>query len=226
LVHRVHEDGVTARSELRGFGPAGLLAIAVIVAGNLAGPLVGALLVILWARLSGTPPRALGFSRPRRWALTIVASILLGVAFKLAMKAVVMPLLGADPINRAYHYLAGNTAALPLMLVNVILVAGLGEEIVYRGYLFERLGKLLGSRAIAKAAIVVIAAAIFGAAHYSVQGLAGVQQATIGGLVFGTAFAVTNRLWPLIIAHAAFDVAAVFIIYWDLEYAIAHWVFR
>jgi len=112
------------------------------------------------------------------------------------------------------------------MLLNVILVAGLGEEIVYRGYLFERLGKLLGSRAIAKAAIVVIAAAIFGAAHYSVQGLAGVQQATVGGLVFGTAFAVTNRLWPLIIAHAAFDVAAVFIIYWDVEGQIAHWVFR
>jgi membrane protease YdiL (CAAX protease family) len=214
------------RSELRGFGPAGLLAIAVIVAGNLAGPLVGAPLVIIWALVSRTPLRALGFTRPRRWALTIVAAILLGVAFKLLMKAVVMPLLGADPINRAYHYLAGNTEALPLMLVNVILVAGLGEEIVYRGYLFERLGKLFGKNAIAKAAIVLIGAALFSAAHYPKQGLAGVQQAAIGGLVFGTAFAVTNRLWPLIIAHAAFDVAATFIIYWDLEYAIAHWVFR
>jgi hypothetical protein len=214
------------RTELRGFGPAGLLAIAVIVAGNLAGPLVGAALVIAWAIVSGTPLRALGFSRPRRWALTIVAGILLGVAFKLVMKAIVMPLLGADPINRAYHYLAGNTAALPLMLLNVIVVAGLGEEIVYRGYLFERLGKLLGRSVMAKAATVLIAAGLFGAAHYGSQGLAGVQQATIGGLVFGTAFAVTNRLWPLIIAHAALDVAAVFIIYWDLEYAIAHWVFR
>ena len=112
------------------------------------------------------------------------------------------------------------------MLVNVIVVAGFGEEIVYRGYLFERLGKLLGSSAIAKAAIVLIGAAIFGAAHYGNQGLAGVQQAAIGGLVFGTFFALTNRLWPLIIAHAAFDIAALFIIYWDLEYAIAHWVFR
>ena len=214
------------RSELRGFGPAGLLAIAVIAAGNLAGPLVGAPLVIVWAVVSGTPFRALGFTHPRRWGLTIAAAVILGIAFKLLMKAVVMPLLGADPINWAYHYLAGNTAALPLMLVNVIVVAGFGEEIVYRGYLFERLGKLLGSSAIAKAAIVLIGAAIFGAAHYGNQGLAGVQQATIGGLVFGTVFAATNRLWPLIIAHAAFDIAALFIIYWNLEYAIAHWVFR
>ena len=214
------------RTELRGFGPAGLLAIAVVVAGNLAGPIVGAPLVLIWAAASGTPLRALGFARPRRWTLTIVTGILLGVAFKLAMKAIVMPLLGADPINRAYHYLAGNTAALPLMLLNVILIAGLGEEIVYRGYLFERLGKLLGKNAIAQAAIVLIGAALFGAAHYAGQGLAGAQQATIVGLVFGTAFAVTSRLWPLIIAHAAFDVAAVFIIYWDLESAVAHWVFR
>ena len=203
-----------------------LLAIAVIVAGNLAGPLVGAPLVLIWAVASGTPFRELGFTRPRRWALTIAAAVVAGIAFKLLMKAVVMPLLGADPINRAYHYLAGNTEALPLMLVNVILVAGLGEEIVYRGYLFERLGKLFGSSAIAKGAIVVIGAAIFGAAHYGNQGLAGVQQATIGGLVFGTVFAATNRIWPLIIAHAAFDIAALFIIYWNLEYAIAHWVFR
>ena len=214
------------RDDLRGFGPAGLLAIAVIVAGNLAGPLVGAPLVIAWAIVSGTPFRALGFVRPRRWGLTIVGAILFGVAFKLLMKAVVMPMLGAEPINRAYHYLAGNTAALPLMFVNVILVAGLGEEIVYRGYLFERLGKLLGKTLIAQAAIVPIGAALFGAAHYGIQGLAGVQQATIVGLVFGTAFAITRRLWPLIIAHAAFDVAALFIIYWNVEYAIAHWVFR
>ena len=214
------------RTELREFGPAGLLAIALIVAGNLAGPLIGAPLVLIWAVVSGTPFRALGFTRPRRWALTIAAAVVLGIGFKLLMKAVIMPLLGADPINRAYHYLAGNTEALPLMLINVILVAGLGEEIVYRGYLFERLGKLFGSRAIAKGAIVVIGAAIFGAAHYGNQGLAGVQQATIGGLVFGTFFAATHRLWPVIIAHAAFDIAALFIIYWDVEVQIAHWVFR
>ena len=217
---------MATRSELRGFGPAGLLAIAVIAAGNLAGPLIGAPLVLIWAVVSGTPFRELGFTRHRRWALTIAAAVILGVGFKLLMKAVVMPLLGADSINWAYHYLAGNAAAIPLMLVNVIVVAGFGEEIVYRGYLFERLSQLLGTRVPAKAAIVVIGAAIFGAAHYGNQGLPGVQQATIGGLVFGTFFAATHRLWPLIIAHAAFDIAAVFIIYWDLEYAIAHWVFR
>jgi len=136
-----------------------------------------------------------------------------------------MPLLGADPINQAYHYLAGNTAALPGMLVAVIVVAGFGEETVFRGYLFERFGKLFGSGVGAKAAIVLLTSVWFGLLHYPEQGLAGAEQATIFGLVFGTIFAVRGRIWMLMFAHAAFDVTAVLIIYWDLEVYVAHLVF-
>jgi membrane protease YdiL (CAAX protease family) len=62
--------------------------------------------------------------------------------------------------------------------------------------------------------------------HYQVQGLAGVQQATIVGLVFGTIYAVTGRLWMLIFAHAAFDLTALAIIYWDMETAVASFFFN
>src|SRR5688572_25587302 len=140
-----------------------------------------------------------------------------GSAFKLLMKAIVMPLLGADPINQAYHYLVGNRAALPGILFAVIVGAGFGEETVFRGYLFERLGKLLGTSRAAKAIIVMMTSVLFGLAHYPDQGLAGAQQGTILGLVFGAIFAVTGRLGMLMVAHAAFDVTAVAIIYWDLE---------
>ena len=163
--------------------------------------------------------------RPESWVRTLAVGIAFGVAFKLLMKAVVMPLLGADPINQAYHYLAGNTAALPAILFAVIVGAGFSEETVFRGFLFERFGKLLGPGVAAKILIVVITAAWFGALHYPVQGLAGAQQATIVGLVFGTIFAVTGRLVMLMVAHAAFDVAAVAIIYWDLESEVAHLFF-
>ena len=37
----------------------------------------------------------------------------LGVALKLAMKAMVMPLLGAPAVNEAFRFLAGNRALLP-----------------------------------------------------------------------------------------------------------------
>jgi len=53
-------------------------------------------------------------------------------------------LLGASPANQAYRYLIGNPSAIPSAALTMIVVAGFGEEILFRGYLFERLGKLLG----------------------------------------------------------------------------------
>lgn len=185
---------------------------------------LSALLILVWARASRTPWRDLGFVRPESWGRTVVVGILFGVVFKLAMKVVVMPLLGADPINHAYHYLAGNRAALPGMLITVIVSAGFAEETIYRSYLFERLGKLFGKSAGAKVAIVALTSVLFAAAHGRVQGLAGVEQAAVTGLVFGAVFAVTGQIFPLMIAHAAFDVTAVWIIYADLETTIAHWI--
>ena len=68
-----------------------------------------------------------------------------GIALKFLMKAVVMPLLAADPINQTYHYLAGNQSALPGMLYAIIIGAGFGEETLFpRVPVSERLGAFLG----------------------------------------------------------------------------------
>ncbi|HYI64907.1 MAG TPA: CPBP family intramembrane glutamic endopeptidase [Allosphingosinicella sp.] len=206
---------------LRGFGPAGLVAILAILAGNALFVPLSALLVLLWARRSRTPWRAIGLVRPKSWIGGLAAGLALGIAFKLVMKALVMPMLGADPVNQAYHYLAGNTATLPAMLFLILVGAGFGEEMVWRGWMFERLGRLLGESAGAKAAIVLVTAALFGLVHYPEQGLPGVQQAVIVGLVFGAIFAAAGRLWMLICAHAAFDLTALALIYWDVETEVA-----
>lgn len=207
---------------LRGFGPIGLLAILVISLGNALFVPLSALLVLAWAWRSRTCWREIGFSRPRNWLAAILIGIALGVAFKLVMKALVMPLLGAPPINPAYHHLAGNAAALPAMLYLILIGAGFGEETYFRGYLFERLARLVGSGPGPKTAIVLLSSIWFGLAHLPEQGLAGMEQAIIVGLVFGAIYAVTGRLWLLIFAHAAFDLAALAIIYWDVEAQVAH----
>src|SRR6185312_15587407 len=103
-------------------------------------------------------------------------------------------LLGGPAINPAYHFLTGNTAALPGMLFAIIVGAGFGEEIIYRGWMFERLGRLFGTSAIAKTAIILITSILFAIVHYSVQGLPGVEQALIVGMVFGTIFAMTGSI--------------------------------
>jgi membrane protease YdiL (CAAX protease family) len=210
---------------LRGFGPLGLLAMLLIVLASFLQPLSG-ILVLVWAWRSHTPWREIGYVRPRSWPATLAAGILFGCAFKLLMKAVVMPLLGAPEINAAYQYLTGNPAALPGIVFTMVVAAGFGEETLFRGYLFERLGKLFGTGTRAKVFIVLLTSALFAAGHYANLGLPGAEQAMITGLVFGTIFAVTGRIWLVMCAHAAFDLAAAGIIYWNLESAVAHLVFN
>ena len=210
---------------LRGFGPIGLLALGAIYLGNALFIPLSALLVLVWAWRSRTPWRELGLARPASWAAAIVGGVLFGVGLKLVMKAVVLPLLGAPATNGAFQFLVGNTAALPAMLFMVIVGAGFGEEVLFRGFLFERLGKLFGPRRGTPLAIVLLTAIWFGLEHYSLQGVPGVQQATLFGLVWGAIRARTGSIWMLAVAHAAFDVTAVAIIYWDLETTVAHWVF-
>ena len=163
---------------------------------------------------------------PKSWVGSTAIGIVFGCGFKLLMKILVMPLLGADPINQTFHYLVGNRAALPGMLYVVIIGAGFGEETMFRGYLFERFGKLFGQSLASKTVIVLITSVWFGLAHYSLQGVAGTEQALITGLVFGTIFATTGRIWMLMVAHASFDLTAVAIIYWDWETRVAHLIFK
>jgi membrane protease YdiL (CAAX protease family) len=218
------DDPVAAA--LRGFGPVGILAILVILASNFVIAPINAILVLLWARLSRTPWREIGYVQPESWIGSVVVGIVFGCAFKFIMKAMVMPLLGAPPTNAAYHFLVGNKAALPGMLFLLMLDAGFGEETVYRGWMFERLGKLFGRSVWARTLIVLITSILFSLAHYSVQGLPGSEQALFTGMVFGTIYAVTGRLFLVMVTHVAFDVTALALIYWNFETAVAHSIFK
>ena len=214
-------------ADLRGFGPTGLGAILVIFLGAVLASGWGAgLLVLVWAYRSRTPWPDLGFAPPKSWPATVAGGVLFGVALKLLHKSVILPLLGIEPINHAYHFLVGNPGALPGIVLTILVSAAFGEETFYRGYLFERIGKLLGRGTRAKLVALAVSSVLFGAAHLVDQGTNGAVQALIVGLVFGGIFAVTNRLWFLMIAHASFDLTAVAIIYLDLETHVSHWFFR
>jgi membrane protease YdiL (CAAX protease family) len=192
--------------------------------GNILVP-AGAILVLLWARWSHTPLSEIGYVAPKSWMGSLVSGLLFGIAFKFVMKAIIMPLLGADPINQAYHYLVGNTGALPAA-VWTMTVAGFAEETIYRGFLFERFGKLFGHGLWSKTLTVLLTSGLFAISHYTNLGATGVEQAMITGLVFGTIFAATGRIFMVMVAHSAFDLTSLAIIYWNLESRIAHLIFR
>jgi len=187
-------------------------------------PLLFALAITWWWRATHRPWAGLGFVRPR--ALPIVLGIVFGGLLKIVMKAVVMPLLGASPINVTYHDLEGNTAALPGVIVTILAVAGFGEEVTFRGFLFDRFGAWWGRSPIATVATIVTAAALFGVAHVSPQGWDAVRQAFVVGLIWGAIYARRRDLWPLMAGHVAFDLVAVALIYLGWEARIAHLLFK
>ena len=219
-----HDRGFAAR--MRGDRPLSWLAFVVILAGSLVTAILGALLALGWAALSGTPWRDLGLVRPRHWALTVVGGVAAGVVFKLAMKSIVMPLLGAPAMNPSFQYLAGNASEFHKILPMLVIGAGFGEEVLYRGYFFERCGRLFGKGRAATVATVIVTTVLFAAAHYTGQGLPGVEQAFFTGLIFATLYARLRALPFLMIAHASFDVFAAWLIYHRLETTVAHWFFK
>lgn len=190
----------------------------IILSGNLA----GAALALLWLIITRTDWQRVGFRAPRQWTVSLAVALLGGSTLKLVMKTLVMPLLGAPATNAAYAYLIGNTAALPAMFFVVIIGAGFGEELIWRGLLFDRVRQFVGWTSPVKLATVMLTASLFGAVHLRDQGLAGAEQAFITGLVFGGVYVRTACLWPIMVAHAAFDATAVLIIYFDVERVLAH----
>jgi membrane protease YdiL (CAAX protease family) len=210
---------------LRGFRPVGVLAIVFVLGLGLAGPLVGALAVFAWARMSGTSLTSIGFTAPNRWVATVIVGVAAGIVLKVVMKALVMPLLGAPPTNMTYQYLTGNAAALTGIILTVLVQAA-AEEVLYRGYLFERFGALLGSEPRALAFTVLLSSSLFAAAHYSDQGPLGVAQAAATGAVLGGMFVRKRQLALVVIAHASFNLTAVTLIFYGWEESVARILFR
>ena len=67
---------------------------------------------------------------------------------------------------------------------------------------------------------------MFALLHVVEQGRDGAIQAMFTGVVFGAIYARTRSLWMLMVAHAAFDLVAVAIIYGGFEENVSRMLFR
>lgn len=82
------DDSIAAG--LRGFGPMGILAALVILAGNGLFTPLSAVLVLAWAWRSRTPWCEIGYIRPKSWVGSLVIGVAFGASLKLLMKAIVL----------------------------------------------------------------------------------------------------------------------------------------
>jgi membrane protease YdiL (CAAX protease family) len=168
-------------------------------------------------RLRGQRWRDLGFRIPANWPALLLVGLLAGMGMEALELFVTQPvltkMLGQGPDLSDLNSLVGNTKMLILFLLLVWVLAALGEEIVWRGYLMNRVAEALGGSKGGWIVSLVFVSVLFGLAHFP-QGVTGVTENIIDGAILGVLYLATGRnLLAPIVAHGIQDTVDVLLIY-------------
>jgi uncharacterized protein len=169
------------------------------------------LLALGWAslRIRGLRWRDLGLARFRSWAATLALGATAGTAMELLDLFVTKPLearlFGGPPDLSDFLPLVGNLKLSLLALLGAWVLAALGEELVWRGYLLDRVAGLFGNTRASWALSALVVSATFGCAHAN-QGLSGIVQEGFSGLLLAALYLACGRkLFVPIVAHGVTD---------------------
>jgi len=113
--------------------------------------------------------------------------------------------LGKAPGLSGFPSVRGNLKYALLVVVVIWVLAAFGKELVYRGYLMNRVADLgHGTRAAWIMSLLLISA-LFGLSHYD-QGLTGILEEGSDGLILGLLFLAYRRNLAIpIVAHGVCD---------------------
>ncbi|WP_243743911.1 CPBP family intramembrane glutamic endopeptidase [Tenacibaculum caenipelagi] len=104
-----------------------------------------------------------------------------------------------------YEYLQNNISMLIITLIGTYIVASFGEEVIYRGFIINRLIELGLNSKLGKNLAIIISAVIFGLVHYQ-WGPMGIVQTGFMGAVLGYFYLkLKKRIWILVLAHGYMD---------------------
>jgi membrane protease YdiL (CAAX protease family) len=180
------------------------------------------LFLVAWAslRLRHLRWRDVGLRRPRSWLSTIGLALLIGIGYQVLDILLIAPLLqkqtGEAVDLSQFSSIQGNLLLLIVSLVVSWTLAAFIEEMFFRGYLLNRILDFAGRERIGMAIALIINALIFGAAHYY-QGITGVVDTALAGLVLGIFYFVSGRnLWLPILTHGIIDTTGFLLIYLGL----------
>jgi len=161
--------------------------------------------------------RDVGLRRFRSWGATLAYGAAGGIDIELLELFVTQPLLvgltGKQPDLEDFRPLTGNPKLFLLALVLAWVLAGFGEEMVYRGYLMNRAASLGNCNRRAWIASLILVSTLFALAH-TYQGITGVIEAGIDGSLLGLMYLGTGRnLSVPIVAHGVQDTVDVLLIF-------------
>lgn len=171
--------------------------------------------LMLWLR--GVGWRNLGLRRPSSWRSTLLLGVAIGIGYQYFSLYVLEPLLarvtGNLPDVSQFAPLIGNTFFLFLSLIVSWTLAAFGEELVFRGYLMNRVADLVGANRAGWLISLTVVSILFGVTHLY-QGMSGIIVITLHGLLLGALYLATGRnLWVPIIAHGVNDTVGFILIF-------------
>ena len=133
--------------------------------------------------------------------------VIITIAVCLGVSLVLQVLLNVSRIDEVfpgYQDVANMTFVgqpLPFLILTVGIIGPIAEELLFRGLIFDRLDRYLGSRP-----AIFISALIFGAVHLNMVQFI---YASIIGILFAYFYSRYRNIWIPIIAHITVNMAGV-----------------
>jgi membrane protease YdiL (CAAX protease family) len=167
--------------------------------------------------LRGMRWKDVGFARPRSWGKALFVGVVVGVAMEAMESFGTQPLLarwlGKMPDLSDFADMQGNLKLFLIYLVLVWTLGALGEEIVYRGYMMNRVAGVFRETKAAWVVSLIAVSIVFGCGHLD-QGATGMIENVWNGLLLGALYLACGRnLTVPVVAHAVGDTLDFVLIY-------------
>lgn len=168
-------------------------------------------------RIRGLGWRDVGLNGEQPFLKIFIVGVMAGIGMEalelFATQPLLTKLLNKGPDLEEFRRLIGNTKLLLIGIVLAWVLAAFGEEMVWRGYLTNRIADVFGRSTIGWSVAAILVILLFGLAHFP-QGPTGVIENVIDGAILAAIYFATGRnLWAPIIAHGIQDTVDVLLIY-------------
>lgn len=165
----------------------------------------------------------IGLSANSNFSKTVKTALISFIIIEPAVDFMIQPLVNklTDEVvdYSAFDFIAHDLSQYFKYLLFIIISAGFGEEILFRGFVFRQLNIVLPNFKGKILLIIVLSAILFSIPHWY-QGPGGVLITFIFGLAFATLYVKTNyNLWATILLHSLVDGLFIILAYFDkLDY--------
>jgi len=174
-------------------------------------------LITFWA--SGWDWSFFGLASPR-WKSSMINAIFWAFGIFLVVDILVQPIIehffGIIDLS-SFDWLKGNILGYLLFALFMWVMAAIGEEVIFRGYIQKRIADLLGDSNNAWWLSVIFSSILFGLAHLY-QGASGVISTGMIGFVFAIIFMKNRQTLVLtMLIHGFYDMIGLTLLFLDKE---------